>query len=154
MFLTDFLLKKTQMKSIKYKVIFEPFTERHFIKSFAKKYKGAWDFTLKLLEKEFEQIDLLFLKNTAEIIIDGGVVKICKTEFKVAGTNQSRHGSGNRCIVAIHKDIKSVNVLLVYHKNDLGSGNETAKWKQIIKDNYPDYREMREKKRKRGRFSF
>ncbi len=48
------------MISIKYKVVFESFTERHFIKSFAKKYKGAWDFTLKSLEKEFEQIDLLF----------------------------------------------------------------------------------------------
>jgi ribosome biogenesis GTPase A len=41
--------------------------------------------------------------------------------------------------VAIHKDTNSVNVLLAYHKNDLGNGNETAQWKQIIKDNYPDY---------------
>jgi hypothetical protein len=128
------------MKSIEYKVIFEFFAERHFIKSFAKKYKGAWDFTFKFLEKEFEQIDLLFLKNIAETIVDSKEIKICKTEFKIAGTNQSRHGSGNRCIVAIHKDTSVVNVLLVYHKNDLGDGNETAKWKQIIKDNYPDYR--------------
>jgi len=39
------------MKSTKYKVIFEPFTQRHFIKSFAKKYKRAWGFTLEFLEK-------------------------------------------------------------------------------------------------------
>jgi len=130
------------MKYIKYQVIFEHFAERHFIKSFAKKYKTAWDFTYNLLREEFEQIDLLFLKSIAEEICYCKDIKICKTEFKIAGTNQSRHGSGNRCIVAIHKDTSVVNVLLVYHKNDLGNGNETATWKQIIKDNYPKYREL------------
>jgi len=142
LFLTGFLLKKIQMNSINYEVIFEPFTERHFIKSFAKKYKGAWDFTLRFLEKEFEQIDLLFLKNVAETIVDSKEIKICKTEFKIASTEQSRHGSGNRCIVALHKDTNTVCVLLVYHKNNLGHGNETAQWKQIIKDNYPKYKDL------------
>jgi hypothetical protein len=123
-----------------YQVIFTDFAERHFIKNFARKYKGAWDFTFKLLETEFEQIDLLFQKSVAEIIVDAGEIKICKTEFKIAGSNQSRHGSGNRCIVAIHKDTDTVNVLLIYHKNDLGGCNETARWKQIIKDNYSNYR--------------
>lgn len=130
------------MKSTKYKVIFEPFTERHFIKSFAKKYKGAWDFTLKFLEKEFEKIDVLFLRNMAETIVDSKEIKICKTEFKIASTEQSRHSSGNRCIVALHKDTNAVCVLLVYHKNHLGDGNETAKWKQVIKDNYPKYKDL------------
>lgn len=137
---TDFSPKKTQMKSIEYKVTVEPFAERHYIKSFAKKYKGAWDFTFNLLTKEFEQIDLLFQKNIAETITDSGNIKICKTEFKIAGTNQSRHGSGNRCIVAVHKDTNLVNVLLIYHKTHLGDGNETAKWKQVVKNNYPNYR--------------
>jgi hypothetical protein len=125
-----------------YKVVFEDFTKRHFIKNFAKKYKNAWDFTFALLQKEFEQIDLLFVKSVAEIIVDTEGIQICKTEFKIAGTDESRHGSGNRCIVAIHKDANSVNVLLVYHKNHLGDGNETTKWKQIIKNNYPDYCEL------------
>lgn len=139
----DFLLKKIQMKSTKCRVVFEPFTERHFIKSFAKKYKGAWDFTFKILEQEFEQIDLLFLKNAAETIVDSKEIKICKTEFKIAGTNQSRHGSGNRCIVALHKDTNTICVLMVYHKNDLGGhGNETTQWKQVIKDNYPAYKNL------------
>ena len=137
--LTGSLLKKIQMKSISYTVVFEPFSEKHFIKSFAKKYKGAWDFTLKFLSQEFEQIDLLFLKNTAETIVDSVEVKICKTEFKIAGTQESRHGSGNRCIVAIHKDANKVCILLVYHKNDLGGGNETANWKNLITENYSRY---------------
>jgi len=118
------------------------FAERHFIKNFAKKHKNAWDFTFKLLQIEFEQIDLLFQKSVAETIVDTEKIKICKTEFKISGSNQSRHGSGNRCIVAIHKDTNVVNVLLVYHKTHLGDGNETAKWKQVVKDNYSEYCEI------------
>ncbi len=140
--LTGFLLKKIQMKFTNYTVVFEPFTERHFIKSFAKKYKRAWDFTFRFLYQEFEQIDLLFLKNTAETVIDSDTIKICKTEFKISGTRESRHGSGNRCIVAVHKDTNTVCVLLVYNKTDLGGMRETDEWTRIIKDNYPVYRDI------------
>jgi hypothetical protein len=131
------------MRYIKYEVIFEAFAERHFIKTFAKKYKSAWDFTYKFLYQEFEQIDLLFLKNTAEYITDKEAdVVICKTEFKISGTEESRHGSGNRCIVAIHKDVNKVSVLLVYNKTDLRGANETAEWKNIIKENYKEYKDI------------
>jgi hypothetical protein len=135
----DSLPKKIQMKSIKYEVIFEPFTNRHFVRSFSKKTEGAWDFTLKFLRQEFEQIDILFLKSIAEIIADSKEMTICKTEFKIAGTQVSRHGSGNRCIVAINKNINMVSVLLVYHKNNLGGDNETSAWKNLVRENYPEY---------------
>lgn len=125
--------------STSYNVIFGEYTERHFIKIFRKKYKSAWELTFRAIKLEFENFDVLFQKSIAETIVDSPLIKICKTEFKIAGTQESRHGSGNRCIVAVHKDISTVNVLLVYHKNDLGDGNETSKWKQVIKDNYPDY---------------
>lgn len=136
---TIFLLKKILMKSIDYEVTVKPFAERHFIKSFAKKYKGAWDSTLKGIIVEFSLFDLLFLKNTAETITDSKDIKICKTEFKIAGTQESRHGSGNRCIVAIHKNENRVCVLLVYNKNDLRNRNETACWKNLVTKNYPEY---------------
>jgi len=123
-----------------YEVVFEPFTERHFIKTFAKKYKGAWNATASFLTEEFKFIDVLFLKSIAEYITDKNAdIVICKTEFKIAGTQESRHGSGNRCIVAIHKNANKVCVLLVYHKNNLGGGNETAAWKNLVKENYPKY---------------
>ena len=124
---------------MKYEVVIESFAERHFVKSFAKKYKGAWDSTLKGIVIEFSFFDLLFLKNTAETIVDSKEIKICKTEFKIAGTAESRHGSGNRCIVAVHKNIPAVYVLLVYGKTDLSGNNETAKWKKLVKENYPKY---------------
>ncbi len=123
-----------------YQVIIEPFTERHFIKAFAKKYKSAWDTTLDFLLTEFKFIDALFSKSVAEYITDKNAeIVICKTEFKIAGTPESRHGSGNRCIVAIHKNENEVRVLLVYHKNDLGGGSETGNWKSLIRENYQEY---------------
>ena len=128
--------------STNHEVVFEPFTERHFIKTFAKKYKNAWQFTFEALLQEFRFFDELFLKNTAETIIDSLEVKIYKTEFKISGTQESRHGSGNRCIVALHKNTNKVCVLLVYHKNDLGGGNETVSWKRVIKENYPEYSDI------------
>ncbi|MEN9920493.1 MAG: hypothetical protein RL538_386 [Candidatus Parcubacteria bacterium] len=127
---------------MKYRVVFEKYTERYFIKSFSRKYKGAWDKTLKGLYLEFTFPQLLFLKTIAEeiLISKDGDIKICKTEFKIVGTEVSRHASGNRCIVAIHETEKTVKVLLIYHKSDIvKSGNETVAWKQIIKENFPEY---------------
>ncbi|KKS44077.1 MAG: hypothetical protein UV05_C0012G0006 [candidate division CPR1 bacterium GW2011_GWA2_42_17] len=122
-----------------YEVIFSPFTERHFIKSFIRKYKGAWNNTVRGLIVEFTLFDSLFLRSTAETIVDTGDVKVCKTEFKIAGTPESRHGSGNRCIVAVHKSARKVCVLLVYGKTDIRGGNETAGWKALVRGNYPEY---------------
>lgn len=72
------------------------------------------------------------------MIAEKGEIRICKAEFKVAGTDQPRYGSRNRCIVSVNNDNNLVKTLLLYHKNHLVKGNETAKWRQIIRDNYPE----------------
>ena len=82
----------------------------------------------------------MFERNIAETIVDSAEIKICKAEFKVAGTNESRHGSGNRCIVALHKGKITATVLLVYGKTDIGGGKETASWKNLVRANYSEYR--------------
>jgi hypothetical protein len=126
--------------STNYVVVVEKFAERHFISKFSKKYKGAWDVTWNAMNEEFKRIDALIGKtNIAETISDQGGIRICKTEFRVHGTQESRHASGNRCIVAVHKDTCVVHILLVYGKINLGSGNETAEWKNLILENYPEY---------------
>lgn len=126
---------------MKYSVLFESFTERHYVKTFEKKYKGAWNKTKKALEIEFSFFDILFSKSIAETITVSSdhTVKICKTEFKILGTDISRHGSGNRCIVAVHVDTQTVYVLLVYTKTAVKGNNETNWWKGVIKNNYPEY---------------
>jgi hypothetical protein len=123
-------------------VIIESYAERHYLKNFKKKYKNAWDVTWKAVEEEFKRVDSLLNTSVAEIIISKNNYKIIKTEFRVAGTKESRKSSGNRCIIALDKKTNVVSVLLVYHKNDLGHGGETAKWQKIIKDNYKKYRDL------------
>ncbi|MEI6659888.1 MAG: hypothetical protein WCK91_00510 [bacterium] len=125
-----------------YSVQIEHFAERHFIKSFEKKYKNSWDLTLKAIIGMLERIDALLLTDKAETICDIGDIKIIKTEFRVFNTKESAKTSGNRCIVAWHQEKKFVSILLVYSKTDLSGSNETAEWKNIIRDNYPQYSEF------------
>jgi hypothetical protein len=124
-----------------YSVRIEKFAENHFIKSFEKKYKGHWDATLRSIVDALERIDALLTTDKADEIC-GDDMKIIKTDFRVAGTKESAKSSGNRCIVAWHQSQQYVSVLLVYSKTDLSGHNETAEWKEIIKDNYPEYRQL------------
>ncbi|MEA3344151.1 MAG: hypothetical protein U9Q16_00500 [Patescibacteria group bacterium] len=126
-----------------YVVLVKPFVKRHYVKNFKKKYKGFWDITWSALEREFQNFDVLFERSIANIVVVAQDIKICKVEFRVAGTKYSRHGSGNRCIVALHSKTAQIVVLLIYHKSYLtGSGSETAKWKNIIKRNYSEYKNI------------
>ena len=126
-----------------YTVLVTSFAERHYIKSFKRKYKTAWDKAWAGIKKNFCNFNTLFTIGIAELITEKNDIKICKTKFRVEGRKQSKHRSGNRCIVAVHSETKEVRVLLVYSKTDIsGSGNETAQWKRIIKQNYPEYAAM------------
>ena len=128
--------------STNYAIIVEEYAQRHYISKFKKKYKGAWDVTWDAIVEEFKRMDTLFQTTIAETITDKDGIKICKTEFRVAKTQESRKSSGNRCIVAVNKETFTVHVLLVYHKNDLGGQNETAEWKRVVRDTYPKYRSI------------
>jgi len=39
----------------------------------------------------------------------------------------------------LDKNNSEIKILLMYHKNDTDSKNETAAWKKIIRDNYDNY---------------
>jgi len=125
-----------------YSIEIRPFAQRHFIDSFEKKYKSHWDITLLAIVAELERIDNLLLTNRAETISDVGGVKLVKTKFKVVKSNESAKTSGNRCIVAWCQEKRTVSILLVYGKTDLHGRNETEEWKSIIRENYPEYKEL------------
>jgi len=128
--------------STKYTIIIERFAERHYIKTFHKKYGRAWEITLEAMVRELQSFDILIESKLTDVICGSESTKICKFDFRVAGTNESRHGSGNRCIVAMDNLKSTVSVLLVYSKTDIGGGKETAAWKNIIRDNYPEFRNL------------
>ena len=125
-----------------FSVQIEPFAERHFIKSFEKKYKIKWSLTIQYISEELARIDNLLLTSRAETIVDTKNIKIIKTQFRVVGTQESAKTSGNRCIVALNIIRQTVSVLLVYSKTDIKGKNETAEWKTLIRDNYDEYKQI------------
>ena len=123
-------------------VLIEQFADSHFVKTFSKKHKQHWDVTLDAIVAGLERIDTLLETDKATMICDVDGVQIIKTEFRVVGTKESAKTSGNRCIVAWHVEKQQVSVLLVYGKTDITSRGETAAWKKLVKDNYPEYKHL------------
>jgi len=66
---------------------------------------------------------------------------IIKCEFRVVGTNESAHSSGNRYIIYLDEKLCECHILLLYSKDDY-TGQETAWWKNQIRENYPDIRKI------------
>ncbi|MDO8336118.1 MAG: hypothetical protein Q7T74_05065 [Candidatus Saccharibacteria bacterium] len=121
-----------------YSVEFEAHCERYYIKSFEKKYKGAWLKTKDDLVEVCRRIDLMLEYRRADLIASVDQYKLVKLDFAVEGTQISPKRSGNRCILFIDEELRSVKILLVYSKNDISDPNETAKWKSDVKSNFSD----------------
>jgi len=125
-----------------YSVEFDDYTVRHYVKSFEKKYKTAWNKTQDDLTEVCRRIDSMLEYKRADLIASVDQYKLVKLDFAVEGTRVSPKSSGNRCILVINEDLRSVRVLLVYSKNELGSPNETSKWKKAIKNQFLDVAEI------------
>lgn len=128
--------------NIPFRVVVEPFAEKHYIKDFQKKYKSHWLTTRKAIVAQFNNIDLLLVSGrlTPPIYIseDMRSYAIYKHSFAVAGTKQSPKSSGNRIILFVDYELRTVHILLAYSKNHISSPNETAKWQTIVNKQYPD----------------
>lgn len=132
------------MDQCKYNVVFEPFAERHFMKSFAKKYKSKWMKTRDYIEFMCGRIDNVLESQRADLIASSldGCYRLVKLDFAIFGIKMSPKRSGNRCILCVDDRLGLVRVLLVYAKTDLPSRNETQEWKRLVKDEYGDVKEI------------
>jgi hypothetical protein len=130
------------MEQYNYRVEFEPFTERHYVKKFKKEYKDKWLATERTIIAVCERIDNMLRYNRADLISVSDCFKLVKLDFAVEGTQMAPKASGNRCILYIDEDTRAVKVLLVYSKNEISPPNETQKWKNIIKDEYGEIAEI------------
>lgn len=120
--------------------MFEPFAERHFMKSFAKKYKSSWVKTRDYIEFMCGRIDNVLESQRADLIAKSsdGCYRLVKLDFAIFGIKVSPKKSGNRCILCVDNKLGLVRVLLVYAKTDLPSRNETQEWKKLVKGEYGD----------------
>ncbi|MDR2063819.1 MAG: hypothetical protein LBQ02_03475 [Candidatus Nomurabacteria bacterium] len=125
-----------------YRVYFEDFTARHFIKNFEKKYKGSWLTTRKAIVSQLRNVDMLI--NSGRIkppihMTDDRSEWIIKYGFAIAGLRESPKNSGRRIIAYVNDKKKVVRILLVYHKGHLGKGaGETNGWKRIVRLEYKE----------------
>ena len=130
------------MDQYKYRVIFEDFTKRHFIKNFEKKYKSQWNKTQDDIIFVCEHIDKMLLTKRADLISVADNFRLVKLDFAIFGLKISPKSSGNRCILFLDDRMRIVIILLVYSKNDIPTHNETQEWKNIIKIQYPNIKDI------------
>lgn len=116
-----------------YSCSWSKYAERHYAKVFSKRYKNAWQTTRDDITDVCRRIDSMLMYKRADLILDNGLQKIIKLDFAVEGTRMSPKKSGNRCILFVDEDLRHVEVLIAYSKNEIGPPNETAKWKAVVK---------------------
>jgi len=132
-----------------YSVFIEDFADRHYIRSFAKKYKGKqWEITLTAIKEILARYDNIAPQNHStdsklDIICPCNGYILVKLDFRIAGSNVSAKSSGNRVIAAIDTVNRIIKILLVYSKNDIGPPNESARWKNMIAQYYEEFKKLK-----------
>ena len=84
----------------------------------------------------------MLLTKRADLISIADNYRLVKLDFAIFGLKISPKSSGNRCILLLDDDMRTVKVLLVYSKNDISTHNETQEWKNIIRNQYPSVGEI------------
>ena len=126
------------MENSNYKVKFSDFSQRYYVKRFAKKYRSNWSKTQVDIVNICQRINNLLAigRSQAELIKSNGEHQLIKLEFAIEGTKKSPKKSGCRALLWVDKNQLQVIVLMVYHKNDVQNEKETLWWKIKIKNNF------------------
>lgn len=124
---------------VDYLVFFSEYAERHYLKSFAKKYKGKrWQITLDSIFQDLKRIWALQSTQQVDELKHGIDCKLYKYDFAVAQSGISSKASGNRCIVFLDSKAHKQDILLVYCKNDVPKKlKETQFIYQVVQNTFP-----------------
>lgn len=125
---------------VDYLVFFSDYADRHYLKSFAKKYKGKrWQVTLESIFQELKRITSLQRTQQVDELKHGIDCKLFKYDFAIAQSGVSPKASGNRCIVFLDSKTHKQNILFVYCKNDLPKNmKETQYIYQVVEENFSE----------------
>lgn len=124
-----------------YRVIIGTYAKNHFVKQFAKDYKGKrWDVTLLSIEAELRRIHELALTQRVDELKRGSGCILFKYDFTVAQSNVSPKASGNRCVVFLDTETHAQTILILYGKADLPKNQGETAW--ILKTLEDEYNEI------------
>lgn len=127
------------MEASNYAVEFDDFSERYYIKAFAKKHRSHWSKTRSDIEDMCRRIDVLLQIDKADLMNSVAEHKLVKLDFSIEGTKVGPSKSGNRCILHINEKLHLVRVLFVFAEGEhIDKPNITAKWKKVIKSQFSD----------------
>lgn len=112
-----------------YRVVVGAFATRHFIKRFARDYKGRrWDVTFRSIEGGLRRIYELQSTQQVDELKRGSGCILFKLDFTVAQSGVSPKASGNRCIVFLDVTNHQQTILLIYGKTDKPKNQSENAW--------------------------
>ena len=114
-----------------FRVIFSPYAEKHFCKDFGKKYRGKpWVETRRTIVATLERAAAFQSTDLIDVLrfSHENHAGIFKLDFRVAGTNVSPKGSGNRVIFSLSNVTSEVIILLVYAKTHCDKRHSETQW--------------------------
>lgn len=122
-----------------YRVIFSSHAQRHYIKRFAKDYKGRqWAVTQDSIFQDLKRIHALATSQQVDELKRGDNCILFKYDFAVAQTKVSPKASGNRCLIFLDAALQLQTVLLVYGKGDLPKNKqETSHILSVAQSEFP-----------------
>lgn len=131
------------IKEGKFRVSFSKYSKKHYRKKFSKKYRGSqWEVTEKAILESLSRaykfqgtnrLDELWCNNNNRRF---GTYKF---DFSVAGTRTSPKSSGNRIFLFLDNKTLFIDILIIFHHNDMECRNETEGLKKILKNEFPEY---------------
>lgn len=132
------------IRDLNFEVEFSDYCERHFCKDFYRKYSGKqWLETKKTIVDTLKRSFMVQQTSLVDILTysQEDNFGIFKFDFKVAGTNLSPKGSGNRAIFSLCNNTGKIRILLVYTKDHCSKkGTETQWIFGHIKAAFPEYK--------------
>jgi hypothetical protein len=123
-----------------YRVVISEYAQRHFIRRFAKDYKGKrWILTERSIVAQLDRIKGIEDTSKVDELKKGDGCILFKYDFAVAQSGVSPKASVNRCIIFLDTIRHRQDVLMVYGKGDLPKNTkETQYIYQTVKEQFSD----------------
>lgn len=112
-----------------YRVLVSDFARRHFLKRFAKDYKGKrWPVTQDSIFQDLKRVHAMQSSQQVDELKRGPGCVLFKYDFAVAQSGISPKASGNRCLVFLEAETHVQTILLIYGKGDLPKNQHETQW--------------------------